>query len=75
MAIRPKWLKDICSVAFSVYYLVWASDGDEVVGRDSRLLPISTDIPATTLPSAVYRRDAACHLGEDPKSLREITSP
>ena len=31
MAIRPKWLKDICSVAFSIYYLVWASDGDEVV--------------------------------------------
>jgi hypothetical protein len=31
MAIRPKWLKDICSVVFSAYYLVWASDGDEVV--------------------------------------------
>jgi len=31
MAIRPKWLKDICSVLFSGYYLIWASDGDEVV--------------------------------------------
>lgn len=30
MAIRPKWLKDICSVVFSAYYLLWASEGDEV---------------------------------------------
>jgi len=33
MAIRPKWLKDICSVLFSGYYLIWASDGDEVVSH------------------------------------------
>lgn len=31
MAIRPKWLKDLCSVLFGVYYLVYASEGDEVV--------------------------------------------
>jgi hypothetical protein len=43
MAIRPKWLKDICSVLFSAYYLVWASDGDEVV---SRRVPIIEDTDA-----------------------------
>ena len=31
MSIRPKWLKDLCSVLFAFYYLVWASEGDEVV--------------------------------------------
>lgn len=33
MAIRPKWLKDICSVLFGAYYLVYASEGDEVVSH------------------------------------------
>jgi len=37
MAIRPKWLKDICSVLFSGYYLIWASDGDEVVSHRMEL--------------------------------------
>ena len=31
MTIRPKWLKDLCSVLFSFYYLLWATEGDEVV--------------------------------------------
>jgi hypothetical protein len=31
MTIRPKWFRDICSVLFSAYYLVWANEGDEVV--------------------------------------------
>lgn len=31
MTIRPKWLKDICSVVFGCYYLLWATEGDEVV--------------------------------------------
>jgi acetyl esterase/lipase len=33
MAIRPKWLKDICSLVFGVYYLMWATEGDEVLRR------------------------------------------
>lgn len=31
MTIRPKWLKDICSVLFSVYYIVYATEADEKV--------------------------------------------
>ncbi|WVW83219.1 hypothetical protein I302_105237 [Kwoniella bestiolae CBS 10118] len=33
MSIRPKWLKDICSMLFTGYYLVWATEGDEVLRR------------------------------------------
>ncbi|KAK8869902.1 hypothetical protein IAR55_000470 [Kwoniella newhampshirensis] len=33
MNVRPKWLKDIVSVLFSGYYLVWATEGDEVLRR------------------------------------------
>ncbi|BEJ16068.1 hypothetical protein CspHIS471_0506730 [Cutaneotrichosporon sp. HIS471] len=33
MSIRPKWLKDISSLVFGVYYLLWASEGDEVLRR------------------------------------------
>ncbi|GFZ46234.1 hypothetical protein JCM24511_04481 [Saitozyma sp. JCM 24511] len=33
MTIRPKWFRDICSVLFSAYYLVWANEGDEVLRR------------------------------------------
>jgi hypothetical protein len=31
MSIRPKWLKDIASVAFTAYYLVFARQADETV--------------------------------------------
>ncbi|THH15139.1 hypothetical protein EW146_g5296 [Bondarzewia mesenterica] len=33
MAIRPKWLRDICSAIFSVYYIIYASEADEKVRR------------------------------------------
>lgn len=32
MSIRPKWAKDILSVAFGVYYLFFADEGDAKVG-------------------------------------------
>lgn len=31
MTIRPKWLRDICSVLFSVYYIIYANEADEKV--------------------------------------------
>lgn len=31
MSIRPKWLKDICSVLFSIYYIIYATEADEKV--------------------------------------------
>jgi len=31
MSIRPKWFRDICSMLFSVYYIIYANEGDEKV--------------------------------------------
>ncbi|KAH0827393.1 Alpha/Beta hydrolase protein [Lanmaoa asiatica] len=33
MSIRPKWLKDICSILFSIYYIVYANEADEKLRR------------------------------------------
>lgn len=33
MSIRPKWLRNACSMLFTAYYLVWANEGDNVVRR------------------------------------------
>ena len=31
MSIRPKWLNDICSILFSIYYIIYANEADEKV--------------------------------------------
>ncbi|KAF9255508.1 alpha/beta-hydrolase [Marasmius fiardii PR-910] len=33
LTIRPKWLRDMCSILFSVYYIVYANAGDEKLRR------------------------------------------
>ncbi|RDB25294.1 Hormone-sensitive lipase [Hypsizygus marmoreus] len=33
MSIRPKWLRDICSIVFSGYYILYANEGDEKLRR------------------------------------------
>ncbi|KAG1878312.1 Alpha/Beta hydrolase protein [Suillus subluteus] len=33
MSIRPKWLKDFCSILFSVYYIIYANEADEKIRR------------------------------------------
>ncbi|OCH95128.1 alpha/beta-hydrolase [Obba rivulosa] len=33
MSIRPKWLRDFCSVLFSVYYIIYANEADEKLRR------------------------------------------
>ncbi|TEB38251.1 hormone-sensitive lipase [Coprinellus micaceus] len=33
MAIRPKWLRDIASLVFSVYYMLYAQEADEKLRR------------------------------------------
>ncbi|KAK1218820.1 hypothetical protein PQX77_018497 [Marasmius sp. AFHP31] len=33
LSIRPKWLRDICSVLFSVYYIIYANEADEKLRR------------------------------------------
>ncbi|KAJ9108080.1 hypothetical protein QFC19_002545 [Naganishia cerealis] len=36
MTIRPKWMRDICSVALSGYYLIYAQEADEKVSAIKR---------------------------------------
>ena len=31
MNIKPKWLRDLCSVLFSLYYIFYANEADEKV--------------------------------------------
>ncbi|KAG1862883.1 Alpha/Beta hydrolase protein [Suillus tomentosus] len=33
MSIRPKWLKDFCSILFSIYYIIYANEADEKIRR------------------------------------------
>ncbi|KAF8628907.1 hypothetical protein AX15_003688 [Amanita polypyramis BW_CC] len=33
ISIRPKWLRDICSLIFSVYYIIYANSADERLRR------------------------------------------
>ncbi|KAF9231934.1 Alpha/Beta hydrolase protein [Melanogaster broomeanus] len=33
MSIRPKWFKDICSILFSIYYIIYSNEGDEKLRR------------------------------------------
>ncbi|PCH43792.1 alpha/beta-hydrolase [Wolfiporia cocos MD-104 SS10] len=46
MSIRPKWLKDLCSVLFSVYYIVYANEAEEKI-RKYRAVP-TVEILRTT---------------------------
>ena len=32
LGIRPKWLRDILSVVFSFYYIIYANEAEEKVG-------------------------------------------
>ncbi|KAI0930255.1 hypothetical protein AcW1_008989 [Taiwanofungus camphoratus] len=38
MSIRPKWLKDLCSVLFAGYYIIYANEADEKL-RKFRAVP------------------------------------
>jgi hypothetical protein len=31
MSIRPKWLRDLASIVFSLYYIIYAQEADEKV--------------------------------------------
>ena len=47
MSIRPRWLKDICSVLFSIYYIIYASEADEKV-RDLTACTIFSEMAPLT---------------------------
>ena len=74
MTIRPKWLRDICSILFSGYYILYANEADEKVTsvecmyRPNEILTIVFFLVAQ-IQSCPDRRDAPYHLGEVNKSL------
>ncbi|KAF2766556.1 alpha/beta-hydrolase [Teratosphaeria nubilosa] len=76
MHMRPKWLKDLASVVFTLYYLVCAEQADEMVrkvrgGLTLEHLRVSWDKPKTPYISAVTRlmRPRALHRVK-PRQLR-----
>jgi len=48
MNIRQKWLRDICSIIFSVYYIIYANEADEKVR-----LPLHHDLWLPNAPTTV----------------------
>lgn len=71
MNIKPKWLRDLCSVLFSFYYIFYANEADEKVVFILRISISLISSTASSIPCHLYGRDAAGHLGEDRKSHRE----
>jgi len=74
MSIRPKWLRDLCSILFSAYYILYANEADEKVKpveciyRPNEILMILS-LVAAQISSCANRRDTAYYLGEVNKSL------
>jgi hypothetical protein len=71
MNIKPKWLRDFCSVLFSAYYIFYANEADEKVPPTLRICPVLISSTAPSIPCHLYGGDTASHLGEDRESHRE----
>jgi hypothetical protein len=67
MPIRPRWLRDICSLVFSVYYIICANSAEEKVGYFSSVSRtcIYYESAVTAIQGCANSGNAACHLGED----------
>ncbi|KAK5120225.1 hypothetical protein LTR85_006431 [Meristemomyces frigidus] len=77
MHVRPKWLKDLASVIFTVYYLICAEQADEMVrkvrgGLTLQHLRISWDKPNTPYIAGFTRlmRSKAVSIRYPPRRLR-----
>ncbi|KAK4547956.1 hypothetical protein LTR36_010675 [Oleoguttula mirabilis] len=77
MHVRPKWLKDLASVIFTVYYLVCAEQADEMVrkvrgGLTLQHMRISWDKPNTPYIASFTRllRSKAVSIRYPPRRLR-----
>ncbi|KAF9263321.1 alpha/beta-hydrolase [Marasmius fiardii PR-910] len=88
LAIRPKWLRDICSILFSVYYIIYANEGDEKLRR-FRAVPTVEMLRATwektsnpyirlftslSLPSLTIRRKILLPRPKSSQYQRPITA-
>lgn len=75
MPVKPDWLRNLLSVAFSGYYLVFAHEADEKV---SSFLTFNSKTRADSLRTAeevssgVHGRNAENDLGEDVESVYSI---
>lgn len=54
MTVRPKWLRDLCSVLFSIYYIIYANEADEKVW-EAYVLPINCSLTETDHQLRKYR--------------------
>lgn len=77
MHLRPKWLKDLASVLFTVYFLVCAEQADEMVrkvrgGLTLQHLRVSWDKPNTPYIAGFTKllRPRRCRIRSDPVRLR-----
>lgn len=75
MHLRPKWFRDVCSVLFTVYYLICAEQADEMVrkvrgGLTLEHLRVSWDKPTTPYIAAVGRLLRPRWMRVRPRQLR-----
>lgn len=75
MSIRPKWLRDICSILFSVYYIIYATEGDEkvpvvAVCSSHRYTHHGLCNLAPSISRCTNGGDAPRYLGEDNEPIR-----
>lgn len=73
MSIQPKWLRDICSVLFSIYYIVNGDEADSKVSV-SRWLMLCTVVYISSLQDAQIPRSSdrghvASNMGQDIESI------
>jgi hypothetical protein len=65
MTVRPKWLRDICSVLFSIYYIIYATEAQEkvhpIMTEEASAHVFRTDPAVQGRP---YCRNASNDLGE-----------
>ncbi|TBU56379.1 alpha/beta-hydrolase [Dichomitus squalens] len=86
MKIKPRWLRDICSIIFAIYYIIYANEADEKL-RKFRAVPTVEMLRATwekttnpylrmltTLPRINIRRKILLARPKDSTQRRPITT-
>ena len=56
MAVRPKWLRDICAILFSAYYIIYANEADEKVRKCLLIRSVNLILSVSRFVSSGQRR-------------------
>ncbi|KAH9931067.1 alpha/beta-hydrolase [Epithele typhae] len=74
LPIKPRWLRDICSIFFSFYYIIYANEADEKL-RKFRAVPTKTTNPYVAYhPRVNVRRRMVFIRPKDSSQRRPITA-